>query len=384
MSAAKAKAKPKPKAQAPLGVPLIDLPAQVKPLHKAILKDWSVALAAGAYINGPHGKAFEAELAAYLGVKHVVGCNSGTDALLLAVRALGIGPGDEVLMPAFSFFATAEVVSLAGGTPVFCDIDPKSYLLDLAEVKRKLTPRTKAVMPVHLFGRAFDVPELKALLKAAGRPEVAVIEDTAQALGARLDKVRAGAMGSAAGISFYPTKNLAAAGDAGALATDDDALAATARRLREHGMPQRYTHTEIGYNSRLDELQAIALRHKLPRLDRWNAARAERGQRYAKLLAGLPLGLPTQAAGDVWHQYTVRVPGGRREALRQHLVAAKIGCSVFYPICMHQQKPYAAGAPSLPVAEQAAAEVLSLPMFPELSAAQQSAVARALRDFFAA
>jgi dTDP-4-amino-4,6-dideoxygalactose transaminase len=366
------------------GVPLIDLPAQVRPLKAAILKDWAEALAKGAYINGPHGKAFEAELAGYLGVKHVVGCNSGTDALLLAVRALGIGPGDEVLVPSFSFFATAEVVSLAGAKPVFCDILPDSYLLDLAEVKRKLNRRTKAVMPVHLFGRVFDVAGLKALLKKAGRGDVKVIEDTAQALGARAKAGRAGALGDAAGISFYPTKNLAAAGDAGALATDDDAVAATARRLREHGMPQRYTHTEIGYNSRLDELQAIALRHKLPRLDRWNAARRDKAARYAELLKGLPLGLPQQGPGDVWHQYTVRVKGGRREALRQHLVAARIGCSVFYPTGMHQQQPYAKGAPKLPVTEAAGAEVLSMPMFPELTAAQQGAVAKAIRGFFTA
>jgi dTDP-4-amino-4,6-dideoxygalactose transaminase len=365
-------------------VPLIDLSLQVKPVKAAILKDWAEALDKGAYINGPHGKALEAELAKFLGVKHVVGCNSGTDALLLAVRALGIGPGDEVLVPSFSFFATAEVVSLAGAKPVFCDIRPDSCLLDLGEVRKKLTRRTKAIMPVHLFGRVFDVAELKALLKKAGRADVKVIEDTAQALGATLKGKRAGSLGEAAGISFYPTKNLAAAGDAGALATNDDAVAATARRLREHGMPQRYTHTEIGYNSRLDELQAIALRHKLPLLDRWNAARRQRAERYAKLFKGLPLGLPQQGAGDVWHQYTVRVKGGKREALRQHLVAAKIGCSVFYPTGMHQQKPYAKGAPKLPVTEAAGAEVLSLPMFAELTAAQQSTVAKAVREFFAA
>jgi dTDP-4-amino-4,6-dideoxygalactose transaminase len=367
-----------------IGVPLIDLPAQVRPLKAAILKDWAEALDKGAYINGPHGKAFEAELAQYLGVKHVVGCNSGTDALLLAVRALGIGPGDEVLVPSFSFFATAEVVSLAGAKPVFCDIRPDSYLLDLGEVKKKLTRRTKAVMPVHLFGRIFDVAELQALLKRLKRPDVKVIEDSAQALGALAKGKRAGALGDAAGISFYPTKNLAAAGDAGALAIHDDTVAATARRLREHGMPVRYTHSEIGYNSRLDELQAIALRHKLPRLDRWNAARRERAARYAKLFKGLPLGLPQQGAGDVWHQYTVRVKDGRREALRQHLVAAKIGCSVFYPTGMHSQAPYAKGAPKLPVTEAAGAEVLSLPMFPELTAAQQGAVAKAVREFYAA
>jgi dTDP-4-amino-4,6-dideoxygalactose transaminase len=356
----------------------------VKPLKAAILKDWAAALEAGAYINGPHGKAFEAELAAYLGVAQVVGCNSGTDALLLMLRALGIGPGHEVLVPAFSFFATAETVSLAGAVPVFCDIDEKSFLLDPAEVLKRLTPRTRAVMPVHLFGRVFDVAALAAALKKAGRPDVHILEDAAQCLGAVSKGRHAAGLGKAAGISFYPTKNLAAAGDAGALATDDPELAKTARRLREHGMPQRYTHTEIGYNSRLDELQAAVLRRKLPRLDRWNAARRKHAESYAKLLKGLPLGLPSQGPGDVWHQYTVRVAGGRRDALREHLAAEGIGSSVFYPVCMHQQKPYAAGAPKLPVSERAAAEVLSLPMFPEMTAVQLKAVAAALRDFFRA
>jgi dTDP-4-amino-4,6-dideoxygalactose transaminase len=365
-------------------VPLIDLPAQVKPLKAAILKDWAAALDAGAYINGAHVKGFEAELAAYLGVKHVVACNSGTDALLLMLRGLGIGKGDEVIVPTFSFFATAEVVSLAGGKPVFCDILADSYLLDPADALRRLSPRTKAIMPVHLFGRVFDVAALRRALDKAGRKDVLILEDAAQSLGAVSKGRKAAALGKAAGISFYPTKNLAAAGDAGALATDDADLAQAARRLREHGMPVRYTHTEIGYNSRLDELQAAVLRHKLPRLDRWNAARRQKAASYAKLLKGLPLGLPVQGEGDVWHQYTVRVPGGKRDALREHLVAAGIGCSVFYPVCMHQQKPYQKGAPKLPVAEQAAREVLSLPMFPELTAAQQKAVAEAVRAFYKA
>jgi dTDP-4-amino-4,6-dideoxygalactose transaminase len=363
---------------------MIDLVAQVKPLKKAILKDWAEALDKAAYIHGPHGKAFEAELAKYLGVKHVVGCNSGTDALLLALRALGIGPGDEVLVPGFSFFATAEVVSLCGATPVFCDIEVDSFLLDLAEVEAKLTPKTRAVMPVHLFGQAFDVAALRRLLDKLGRKEVRIVEDNAQALGAKLGSVRAGALGDAAGISFYPTKNLSAAGDAGALATDDDALAAAARRLREHGMPVRYTHSEIGYNSRLDELQAIALRHKLPLLDKWNQLRRAAAGRYARLLKGLGLGLPEQDDHAVWHQYTVRVKGGHRDKLAEHLRAQGIGCAVFYPTGMHEQAPYAKSRPKLPVTEQAGREVLSLPMHPFLRADEQARVAAAIREHLAA
>lgn len=365
------------------GVPMIDLGAQVKPIRKGVLKDWAEILDKTAYIHGPHGKAFEAELAAYLGVKHVVGCNSGTDALLLALRALQVGPGDEVIVPAFSFFATAEVVSLCGAKPVFCDIEPGSFLLNLGDVKKKLNLKTRAIMPVHLFGRAFDVPALKSLLKQARRSDVAIVEDTAQALGATLGRAKAGALGDAAGISFYPTKNLSAAGDAGALATNSDTLAAAARRLREHGMPVRYTHSEIGYNSRLDELQAAVLRRKLPLLDRWNKGRSAAAERYHKLLKGLPLGLPVQPKGGVWHQYTVRVAGGRRDALAAQLRERGIGCAVFYPTGMHQQAPYAQNRPHLPETEAAGAQVLSLPMFPQLSAAQQSRVADAIRDFFA-
>jgi dTDP-4-amino-4,6-dideoxygalactose transaminase len=365
-------------------VPLIDLSAQIRPLKKAILRDWAKALDAGAYINGPHSKGFEAELAAYLGVKFVVGCNSGTDALVLALRALGIGPGHEVLVPTFSFFASAEAVSLVGATPVFCDILADSYLLNPDEVRRRLTHRTRAVMPVHLFGRVFDVRALQADMEKWGHSDVAVLEDACQSLGGALGGRKAAALGEAAAISFYPTKNLSAAGDAGALATDDADLASLARRLREHGMPQRYTHTEIGYNSRLDELQAAVLRRKLPRLDRWIAARRKHAAVYARLLKGLPLGLPSQAPGDAWHQYTVRVPQGRRDALREHLTGQGIGSSVFYPVCMHQQKPYASKAPKLPVAEQAAREVLSLPLYPEMTSRHLTAVARAIRGFYAA
>jgi dTDP-4-amino-4,6-dideoxygalactose transaminase len=365
-------------------VPLIDLAAQVRPLRAGILKDWARILDSGAYINGAHGKGLEAELASYLGVKFVVGCNSGTDALLLILRAMGVGPGDEVLVPAFSFFASAEAVSLAGAKPVFCDIVAGGFLLDAADAVRRLTPRTRAVMPVHIFGKVFDVAALKARLKKAGRPDVAVIEDACQSLGATTLKGgrKSGSLGRAAAISFYPTKNLSAAGDAGALATDDAELAAAARRLREHGSPQRYVHTEIGYNSRLDELQAAVLRRKLPRLDRWIAARRRHALAYGRLLKGLPLVLPAPAPGDAWHQYTVRVPGGKRDALREHLAAAGVSSAVFYPACMHQQKPYAAGAPKLPVAEKAATEVLSLPIFPEMSAGQLAEVAGAVRRFY--
>jgi dTDP-4-amino-4,6-dideoxygalactose transaminase len=372
-----------PKKGGLMPVPLIDLQAQVKPLRQAILKDWAEALDKGAYVNGPHGKALEAELAGFLGCAEVVGCNSGTDALFLILRALDIGPGDEVLVPAFSFFATAEAVSIVGAKPVFCDIEPSTFLLSLDEVAKKLTGRTKAVLPVHLFGLPMDLRALAELLQKK-KSKAAILEDSAQAVGATVRGKRAGALGLAAGISFYPTKNLSAAGDAGAVATHDKALAARVRRLREHGMPQRYHHDEIGYNSRLDELQAIVVRHKLRHLDRWNAARRGLAARYHEALQGLPVGLPLQHPGAVWHQYTLRVPGGKREALRLHLADKGVASAVFYPIPMHLQKPYRKGAPKLPQSERAANEVLSLPIFPELTAAQQGRVVGAIRDFYAA
>ena len=364
-------------------VPLIDLQAQLKPLKAGILKDWAKALEKGQFINGPHGHALEEELAQYLGSAAVVGCNSGTDALFLILRALDIGPGDEVLVPAFSFFATAEAVSLVGAKPVFCDIEPSTYLLDLAEVAKKLTSLTKAVMPVHLFGLPMDLQPLAQLLQKK-RSKAVIIEDTAQAVGAKVRGKRAGALGLAAGISFYPTKNLSAAGDAGAVATHDKALAARVRRLREHGSPQRYHHDEIGYNSRLDELQAIAVRHKLKHLDKWNAARRGLAARYHQALQGLALGLPLQHPGAVWHQYTLRVLGGKREALRAHLAKTGIASAVFYPIPMHKQKPYQKGAPKLPEAEKAADEVLSLPIFPEMTQAQHGRVVTAIHRFYGA
>ena len=363
-------------------IPLIDLQAQNKPFRAAILKDWATALDKAQFIHGPQGQALEGDLAAYLGCAATVGCNSGTDALVLILRALDIGPGDEVLVPAFSFFATAEAVSLVGAKPVFCDIERDTFLLSLAEVSKKLTARTKAVLPVHLFGLPMDLRPLAQLLQAKRAKKAVILEDSAQAVGATVRGKRAGALGLAGAISFYPTKNLSAGGDAGAVATHDKALAARVKRLREHGMPQRYHHDEIGYNSRLDELQAIVVRHKLPHLDRWNAARRTLAARYHQSLQGLPLGLPLQHPGAVWHQYTLRVTGGKREALRQHLAAAGIASAVFYPIPMHRQKPYAKGAPKLPESDKAAAEVLSLPIFPGLTPDQQGRVVAAIQRFY--
>jgi dTDP-4-amino-4,6-dideoxygalactose transaminase len=360
-------------------VPLIDLRAQMRPLRRLILADWAQALDSGAFILGPQMRAFEAEAAAYLGVKHAIACNSGTDALFILLRALGIGPGDEVIVPAFSFFATAEAVSIAGAKPVFCDIRADDFLLDLNEVKKALTGRTRAVIPVHLYGLPMDLGPLKRLLKGS---KVAIVEDACQAFGARTGAGFAGALGDAAAFSFYPTKNLSAAGDAGMMSTNRDDVAALARQLREHGSPRRYVHERIGYNSRMDELQAAVLRRKLPRLKKWNQARARVAKAYLKGLKGLPLGLPPDSENSVWHQFTLRVPGGRRDALKAHLETQGIASAVFYPGPMHRQKPYASKAWRSPQADLASQEVLSLPMYPELRPAQVRAVIRGVAGFF--
>lgn len=358
---------------------MIDLIAQAKPLRARILKGWRQALETGTYILGPQVRAFEAEVAAYLGVKHAIACNSGTDALFILLRAAGVGPGDEVLVPAFSFFATAEAVSITGATPVFCDIDPVTYHLDLGEVAKRLTRRTKAVIPVHLYGLPMDLQPLKRALR--GR-DIAIIEDACQAFGARVGGRACGALGDGGAFSFYPTKNLSAAGDAGLMTTDDDSIAARARMLREHGSPKRYTHALVGYNSRMDELQAVVLRAKLPNLRAWTAARRKIAKAYLAGLKGLPLTLPVASAASVWHQFTVRVPGAKRDALQEHLRQCGIASAVFYPGPMHTQAPYRAGKWRSPNADEAAAQVLCLPIYPELRAPQVRAVIQGLRSFF--
>lgn len=360
-------------------VPLIDLPAQTRPLRKAILRDWAKALDTGAFIMGPQVKAFEAEAAKALGVKHAIACNSGTDALFILLRALGVGPGDEVIVPAFSFFATAEAVSIVGAKPVFCDIEAGTFLLNLAELKKAISRKTKAVIPVHLYGLPMDLNPLKKLLKGK---KIAIVEDACQAFGAKLGGLSCGAMGDGAAFSFYPTKNLSAAGDAGMMTTNRDDVAALCRQLREHGSPKRYVHDHVGYNSRMDELQAIVLRHKLPRLAAWTAGRKKIASAYLRGLKGLPLQLPPASSASVWHQFSLRVPGGRRDALKAHLESQGIASAVFYPGAMHRQRPYAWGAWHSPQADLAAREVLCLPIFPQLKAAQVRAVVQAIRGFF--
>jgi dTDP-4-amino-4,6-dideoxygalactose transaminase len=333
------------------------------------------------FILGEEGEAFEREFAAFLGVGHCVGVGNGTEAIELALRALDIGPGDEVIVPALTAAFSALAVSLAGATPVFADVDPATAGLDPAAAAARVTPRTKAIMPVHLYGGAADLDALTALASSRG---LALIEDAAQAHGARYRGRRVGGFGALACFSFYPSKNLGAYGDGGAVVTDDAALADRLRRLRNGGQAGRYEHVELGGNSRLDELQAAVLRVKLAHLDADNAARRALAARYDAELAGAGLALP-RALPDtehVYHLYAARVPAGRRDALAVSLKERGVGTQIHYPTPVPLQPAYAAlghGPGDFPRAEAWAAEELSLPLFPELTADEQRRVSDAIR-----
>ncbi|MEX0638508.1 MAG: DegT/DnrJ/EryC1/StrS family aminotransferase, partial [Burkholderiales bacterium] len=335
-------------------------------------------IASGHFILGPEGAALEQEIAALVGVPHAVACNSGTDALHLALRAAGVGPGDEVVTPAFTFIATAEAISCVGATPVFADVDPASFNLTAETLERALTPGTRAVIVVHLFGQCAPMPAIAGLCARRG---IVLVEDCAQAIGADWEGRQAGAWGEFGCFSFYPTKNLGAYGDAGLITTREARHDARLRMLRHHGSRQTYLHEEIGYNSRLDELQAAVLRAKLPHLARFTAARQRHAARYRELLAGANLQLPAAhgRGAHVYHQFTLRL--AHRDAARKALAEAGVGSGVYYPIPLHRQPVYEKefGGLSLPQAEAAAHEVLSLPVYPQLADEQIRHVCGALR-----
>jgi dTDP-4-amino-4,6-dideoxygalactose transaminase len=373
---------------APKAVPMLDVSRENKRMQAEIDAAMAEVCASGAFVHGPACAKFEAAMAAYCGTPHAVGCASGSDALLLALLALGVGSGDEVIVPSFTFFATASAVWRLGAKPVFADIRPDTFNLDPADVLYKLTTATKAIIPVHLFGQCAEMDELRQIVSATRG--VPVIEDACQAIGAEYRGGRAGSLGTAAAFSFYPTKNLGGFGDGGLITTSDGELAARLRVLRDHGQQPRYYHHFVGLNSRLDALQAAVLAVKLPKLDDWAAARAAHAARYAEEFAerGLEewIVAPATSAGcrHVWNQYTVRVLDGRRDALHSYLSERKIGSAIYYPVPLHLQKCFAAlgyERASLPVTEQACREVLSLPVYPELSAAEQGAVIDAIADF---
>jgi len=362
-----------------MNVPMLDLAAEYRDLEAELAAAVGKVIASGRFILGPEGEALEHEVAAYLGVKHAVAVASGTDALHLALRAAGIGPGDEVITPSFTFIAAAEAVSYVGARVVFADIDPATYNLDSAACEAAIGPATRAVIAVHLFGQTADLPAIDAICKRRG---LTLIEDCAQAIGADFDGRRAGAWGALGCFSFYPTKNLGAYGDAGMVVTNDPKLAEVVRMLRHHGSRITYRHEMIGYNSRLDELQAAILRVKLKYLDRWNAQRRERAGLYRRLLAGSPVGLPVEHGRGVhvYHQFTVRSP--KRDTLRAALAARGVASAIYYPVPVHQQPVYAPeyGSVVLPVSERAAREVLSLPIYPQLTESAVKSVCDALRE----
>ena len=360
-------------------IPPLDLTAEIAALWDPLRTAVEGVLRSGHFVLGPNVTAFEAELAKYLGVKHVVGMNSGTDALVIGLRALGIGPGAEVVTTPFTFFASAEAIDLVGATPVFADIDPTTMNLDPARLEAACTPRTKAVMPVHLFGCPCDMDAIRAVADRRGLP---LLEDAAQAIGAAWKGRKVGQLGRAAAFSFFPTKNLGAYGDGGCLATDDDKVADLSRMLRQHGGKQKYRNEMLGYNSRLDELQAAILRVKLPHLDRWNDARRALAGPYGEARAGIPgLTCPSEPAGarHVYHQYTVRIAGGRRDAVQAALAAAGVQTMIYSPTPVHRLPVYAGRFPAQPVAERLAGEVLSLPMYPQLGEIALDRVAITLR-----
>jgi dTDP-4-amino-4,6-dideoxygalactose transaminase len=372
-------------------IPAFDIKQQYASIEAEVSTAVVELLASGRYIGGPPVESFEQKFAAYHGVTDCVACNSGTDALFLALRALGIGAGDEVITTPFTFVATAEVISAVGAKPVFVDIDETSFNLDLQQVEAAITPKTKAIIPVHLFGQPVDMTRLMAIAEAHN---VAVIEDCAQSTGASWDGKKVGSIGHVGCFSFYPTKNLGACGDGGAITTNDPELAARVRIIKEHGQRQRYQYEEIGVNSRLDAIQAVILQIKLPLLDTWNQQRQAIATYYQKFLSQIPGIIPPQelAGGvSVWNQYTIRVltegrngtSAAHRESVRNSLQEKKVGSMVYYPYPLHLQPVYqylGYKPGQLPVAEQACNEVLSLPMFPELTTQQQDQVIYALKD----
>lgn len=377
---------------AAMNVSLFDLKAQNSALEPELHEAFLRVLHSGHFILGPEVEKFERALAEFTGAKHALGVSSGTDAILLALMALGIGPGDEVLCPTFTFFATAGCVARVGATPVFVDSNPVCFNMDVADAAKRITSRTRAIMPVHLFGQCADLDAIGELAEAH---HLRVIEDAAQAMGATFRGAQAGTMGDFGTYSFFPTKNLGAFGDAGALVTNNKALYDRAKILRLHGMDPKYYHAVIGGNFRIDALQAALLAVKLPHFNGYTEARRRNATLYAERLAALPgaaerLGLPTAYphCGHIWNQYTVRVMGeGRRDALRAHLTAKGIGSEIYYPLPLHEQACFAHlghKPEDFPVAHQLAGEVVSLPIYPELPREQIEQVCAAIGEFLAA
>lgn len=369
-----------------VNVPLLDLQAQYRPLRDQFIDALTRVADSGRFIMGPEVDQFEQEVAAAIDVKHAIGVSSGTDALVAALMAMCIGPGDEVVTSTFSFFATAGSIARVGARPVLVDIDPETFNMDVVAAAGACTTRTRALMPVHLFGQAAD---MSAVLALADEYKLQVIEDAAQAIGAGDHGGRVGGIGNLGCFSFFPSKNLGGFGDAGLVTTNDDALAHKVRLIRNHGMEPKYYHSLIGGNFRIDAIQAAVLRVKLPHLPAWTEGRRRNAARYRTLFAeaGLTgtIGLPKEWPDryHIYNQFVIRAP--KRDALKAHLEAAGIGTEIYYPVPFHQQACFASlgyKAGDFPHAERAAAEVLALPIYPELSADQQSYVVEQIASFY--
>ena len=365
-----------------MNVPLLDLQAQFVSIRDDLQQAVERVMSSQRFVLGDEVRRLETSLAEYCQTRHAIGCASGSDALLLALMALDVKAGDEVITTSFSFFATAASIARLGARPVFVDIDPRTYNIDPSRVADAITPRTKVVMPVHLYGQCAEMDPLLEL-------GVPVIEDAAQAIGATGKGRRAGSMGLIGCFSFYPTKNLGGAGDGGALTTSDDEVAARLRRLRTHGGSNEYEHEEIGVNSRLDELQAAVLNVKFPNLDKWSDERARKADVYTKLLRDADLQFPVVTPAvradsrHIFHQYVIRVPGNR-DALMEHLKSHGVGTKVYYPIPLHRQQcfsnlGYKEG--DYPESESAARDTFALPAYPELTEEQQVYVVETIKSF---
>jgi dTDP-4-amino-4,6-dideoxygalactose transaminase len=365
-------------------VPLVDLKAQHAEVADEISAGFSQVLASGGYIKGPDVAQFEREFAEYSGAAHCVGLGSGTDAVEFALRAAGIPAGAEVILPANTFVATAEAVVRAGLRPVLVDVDPDYQLIDPAAVAKAVGPQTGAILPVHLFGQLAPMGPLAEIASEHGLP---IVEDAAQSHGASQDEAQGPTHGVAAAVSFYPGKNLGAYGDAGAVLTSSETVARTVRLLGDHGSERKYIHEQLGFNSRLDSLQAVVLRAKLRRLEGWNEQRRQAATRYAELLDGIDeVVLPRAAPGNVhvWHLYVIQVP--HRDEVLEKLHGAGIHAGIHYPVPVHLQpafRAYGYGPGDFPVTESAAARILSLPLYPHITAEQQAAVAAGLRQALA-
>jgi dTDP-4-amino-4,6-dideoxygalactose transaminase len=365
-----------------MAVPLIDITRQYEPIRTQVDKAVKRVVDHGRFILGPEVGKFEGEMASYCGVGHALGVASGTDALLLALRACGVGPGDEVITSAFSFFASAGVISRLGGRPVFVDIDPDSYNIDPNLMEGAITERTKAIMPIHLFGQCADMDPILAIARKHG---IKVVEDAAQAIGSKYRDRMAGSLGDIGCFSFFPTKNLGCAGDGGMIVTDDDEIAEMVRILRTHGGKNDYIHEIIGYNSRLDTIQAALLSVKLPRLAGWTEARRRNAAAYDKAFVELPLKTPAakEWAYHIYNQYTLAID--KRDEFLAWLRERRIGHKIYYPIPFHMQRcfddlGYSKG--DLPASEKAAASVVSIPIFGEMTDDERDEVIDAVRGFF--